>query len=162
MTTAILRTGGPRVTSGVEDGAAMFVAARNNNASSRVASTPLDEDKIPDGVYRQFAKPEGECSAPVAPADLETGGRTIAPVLQTHALEPTVSDLVHLALARTGYPLHHIRCWNDDNALELSGYVTCYFYVQIALEIAMQLANGRRIVAHIEVVPTPDRDQSDD
>lgn len=75
--------------------------------------------------------------------------------------EPSVADLVHGTLSRTGYPLHGIRCWSDQDALVLTGVTTQYYFVQIALTAAMRHAGHRRITNRIEVVPPrlrPERD----
>ena len=100
--------------------------------------------------------------APLVPVRRAEGRCGAARVPPVHTPEPTVSDLVHVALLRTGYPLHHIRCWSDEETLTLSGFVTRYYYAQIALETALRLANGRRIETHIDVLPAPDRKQWDD
>lgn len=68
-------------------------------------------------------------------------------------LEPSLADLVHSTLSRTGYPLHRIRCWLDQDALVLTGVTTKYYYVQIALAAAMRHAGHRRIDNRIEVIP---------
>ena len=53
---------------------------------------------------------------------------------------PTVRETaraIETALARSGYPLHGVRCRCDGDALILAGRTTCYFHVQVALTLAM-------------------------
>ena len=135
-----------------------FVVARTTNDSSRrtaseVVSDRIDESEIPGWVNRRFSSLA--TVPPVLPVRRGLSPRTTVRVPLTSAGEPCVSDQVYLALARSGYPLQHVRCWCDDQTLTLSGYVTRYYYMQVAVEVAMALANGRRIGVSIEVVPAP-------
>lgn len=67
----------------------------------------------------------------------------------------SLAIIVCRALLKTGYPLQHVRCWCDDRSLVLSGQVSRYFYAQMAQETANSLAEGRRVMTLIEVVPRP-------
>ena len=166
MTTTTLETLPTRDMSGAEDldtfPASTTKSRGSNRAASRVMSARVDETEIPGWVYRHFAGPDGESPTPLVPVRRAEGRCGAARVPPVHTPEPAVSDLVHVALLRTGYPLRHIRCWSDEETLTLSGFVTRYYYAQIALETAMRLANGRRIETHIDVLPAPDREQWDD
>ncbi len=166
MTTTIPRTIRTRVMNDAVDGDALRAAVKNTNGSSngatRAVNARVDETEIPGWVYRRFPSTDGEGTAPATSDRNGAARHIVARAVQAHILEPAISDLVHVALTRTGYPLHHVRCWNDEETLTLTGFVTRYFYAQIALEIALRLANGRRIEAHIDVQPAPDRDQWDD
>ena len=166
MTTTTLETLPARDMSGAEDMDTFHASTTKSRgsirATSRVVSARVDEAGIPGWVYRRFAWPHGENPAPLVPVRHAEGRCGTARVPPVHTPEPTVSDLVHVALLRTGYPLHHIRCWSDEETLTLSGFVTRYYYAQIALETALRLAKGRRIETHIDVLPAPDREQWDD
>ena len=166
MTTTIASTAPPRKVSHDTDGNLFarehgpFVAARTTNDSSRrttseVVSDRIDESEIPDWVYRRFSSSQWTAVPPVLPIRRGPSPRITSRVPPTSVGEPSVSDQVYLALARSGYPLQYVRCWCDDQTLTLSGYVTRYYYIQVAVEVAMALANGRRIGVSIEVVPTP-------
>ena len=137
-----------------------YVAAWTTNegssrAASKVVSDRIDESEIPDWVYRRFSSSQWADVPPALPIRRGPSPRTTSRVPPTSAGEPSVSDQVYLALARSGYPLQHVRCRCDDQTLTLSGYVTRYYYMQMAVEVAMALANGRRIGVSIEVVPAP-------
>ena len=137
-----------------------FVAALTTNDSSssmapEVISDRIAEAQIPDWVYRRFPSSQW---VDVTPAVRIRRGPSRGKAMRVFPVpvgEPAVSDLVHIALARSGYPLQHVRCWCDDQTLTLSGFVTRYYYVQVAVEAAMALANGRRIGVSIDVVPSP-------
>ena len=125
-------------------------------ATSHVVRARVDEAEIPGWVCHRSG---GESLSPLVPVWHAEGRFGAARVPPAHSSEPTVSDLVHAALLRTGYPLHHIRCSSDEESLTLSGFVTRYYYAQIALETAMRMASGRRIETQIDVLPASNREQ---
>ena len=64
-----------------------------------------------------------------------------------------VSQLVRDLLNRSGYPLANIQCHCFDQSLELSGSVSQYYHLQVALEIAKQSAGGRQLDLQVQVRP---------
>ena len=135
-----------------------YVAAWTTNegssrAASEVVSDRIDESEIPDWVYRRFSSSQWTAVPPVLPIRRGPSPRITSRVPPTSVGEPSVSDQVYLALARSGYPLQYVRCWCDDQTLTLSGFVTRYFYAQIAVEAALAVANGRHLEVRLEVVP---------
>ncbi len=136
------------------------VAALTANDSSigvapEVISARIDEAEIPDWVYRRFSSAQWSDAPSAQRIRRSPSPRTVPRDFPTPVGEPTVSDQVCVALARSGYPLQRVRCWNDDQTLALFGFVTRYFYKQMAVEVAQELANGRRIEVHIEVNTAP-------
>ena len=149
----------------MEDGSFVTTPTRIDGSSSRasdVVSTRIDGADVPDWVYRRFSSSNWAEGSPAARFRRKPSQRTAKRIASVPALEPAVSDLVQVALTRSGYPLQHVRCWCDDQTLTLSGFVTRYYYAQIALEAALVLANGRRIEVHIQVIPAPERSLSAD
>ena len=65
----------------------------------------------------------------------------------------SVSQLVRDLLNRSGYPLANIQCHCFDQSLELSGTVSQYYHLQVALEIAKQSAGGRQLDLQVQVTP---------
>ena len=63
-----------------------------------------------------------------------------------------VSDLIHAELANASHPLKNVRCAHDDQIVSLSGVVTRYHFVQIAIETARRLASGRQIDCQIRII----------
>ena len=126
----------------------------SNGGISEVVSARIDEAEVPGWVYRRFAPLNGEAVSQAAPLRRWLRPTPPASVSAAPTREPCVSDLVYLALARSGYPLRNVRCWCDDQTLVLSGYVSRYFYAQQAVEAARRLAGGRRLEVQIEVIPT--------
>jgi len=166
MTTTITRTVRSREVNDDTDGdksageGGSFVAALTTNDCSirmapEVISDRIDEAEIPDWVYRRFASSQWADIPPAIRIRRKPTPRTVSRVPPAPAGEPSVSDQVYLALTQSGYPLQNVRCWCDDETLTLSGFVTRYYYLQVAVEAAMALANGRRIGVSIEVVPAP-------
>ena len=173
MTTTIARTIRSREVSDdtvcdkFATGGGSFVAAPARIVSSRsvaaeMVSPRIDEAEIPDWVYRRFSSSNWADISPDARVRRGPSQTKATWVPSVPAGEPSVSDLVHIALARSGYPLQHVRCWCDDQTLTLSGFVTRYHHVQVAVEAAMALAKGRRIGVSIDVVPVPRPDLSAD
>jgi hypothetical protein len=114
----------------------------------------LDEASVPNRVGHGFTSQAGVSDAIQVRRRTSLGTASCVP--PSPSREASISDLVHLALSRSGYPLQNIRCWNDDQTVTLSGFASRYFYVQVAVEAARMVANGRRINAQIEVVPYSD------
>ena len=134
----------------------------SNGGISEVVSARIDEDEVPGWVYRRFAPLNGEAVSQAAPLRRWLRPTPSASVPAAPTREPCVSDLVYLALERSGYPLRNVRCWCDDQTLVLSGDVTRYFYAQQAVEAARRLATGRRIEVQIEVIPSAPASRSAD
>ena len=69
----------------------------------------------------------------------------------------SVCQSVHELLSRSGYPLAKVQCHCFDRSLELSGSVSQYYHLQVALEIAKQSAGGRQLDIQVQVQsqPTP-------
>ena len=149
----------------MEDGSFVTSPTRIDGSSSmasEVVSTRIDGADVPDWVYRRFASSNLVAVSPAIRIRRWPSPKSATRVSPAPTREPSVSDLVHLALTRSGYPLQHVRCWCDDQTLTLTGFVTRYYYAQIALEAALVLANGRRIEVHIQVIPAPERSLSAD
>ena len=170
MTMAIAETARPCDVSDDADGSKFamdqgpFLAVLNPDDGSirnvpEVIDARIDEAEIPDWVYRRFSTSQWE---DVPPAIRIRRNPPLRAVIAAPAPETPVSGQVELALAQCGYPLQYVRCRCDDETLALSGFVTRYFYAQIAVETARKFANGRRIDVQIEVVPTSDGNQSVD
>ena len=126
----------------------------SRSLTSDVLRARIDEADIPDWVYHKFSPLNEDAVFPAVQTRRRPLSKTATRTPHASTGEPSVSDLIHLQLARSGYPLQHVRCWSDGQTLSLSGFVTRYFYAQIAVEIALKLANGRRIEVHIEVIPS--------
>jgi|GEM_PF-3966966 len=60
-------------------------------------------------------------------------------------------ELVSRALDKTGYPLDRIHCHCDQTHLTLSGHVSRYFYLQIAVRVARHFSQGRLIELQVAV-----------
>jgi hypothetical protein len=67
-------------------------------------------------------------------------------------VEPDLQNRVLLAFALAHFPLKNVECDYDDQAITLSGVVACYHHIQVAIELARPLAEGRRIDCQIKVV----------
>ncbi len=95
----------------------------------------------------------------MAPA--ETLRRKAVPIhftplaLQPRPHEPTIAEDVVRAFLNSGYPLHHVSCHVDDSKLVLHGQVNRYYYLQVAIQIALRMGEGRRIVNNVEVITLP-------
>lgn len=69
---------------------------------------------------------------------------------------PGVDDVaveIETAMENSGYPIRNIRCKCVGDTLILMGRTTRYFHVQVALTLALSLADRRRVVSKIEVRP---------
>lgn len=141
--------------------AAVTTCNESGNAASHFVEARIDEAEVPGWVYRTFFPLEVEGTTSVVPGRVETAKRDTARFSQAPTREPAVCDLVHLALSSSGYPLHHVCCRCDGDTLILSGFVTQYFYAQMALETARRLAGDHRIQIHIEVLPAAVRDPAE-
>lgn len=133
--------------------AAVATCNESGNAASRLVEARIDEAEVPGWVYRTFFPLDGDGTRPAALGRIGTAKRDTARFSQAPMREPAVCDLVHLALSSSGYPLQNVLCRCDGDALILRGFVTRYFYAQVALETARRLAGDHRIQIHIEVVP---------
>lgn len=63
-----------------------------------------------------------------------------------------VCDRVADALSQSRYPLRQVHCSCDERSLRLHGQVKRYYHLQMVIEIARLLADGRRIEMQIKVV----------
>ena len=133
----------------------------SSKAASRLVEARIDEAEVPGWVYHTFFSQDVDGTTPVASERIGTAKRNIARLSQAPTRESAVCDLVHLALSGSGYPLRNVRCRCDGDTLILSGFVTRYFYAQMALETARRLAGDRRIQIHIEVLPATVRDPAE-
>lgn len=69
-------------------------------------------------------------------------------------VETQIEARVRRELARSGFPLKNVECSMHGRTLRLTGRVTRYFHVQMALEIGMAHSNGCRVEVAIDVVPS--------
>ena len=144
-----------------------YLAASPLRNDSSVASSARPEDgSIPRWVHRGFDLRScfeltdiEEAYLPMPPR-IQPADPTDHRAVQNLSSSTSVSELVHAALARSGYALHHIRCSCDDECVVLYGHASRYFHLQMALQVARLLADGRRIEMQIEIVTTADREPS--
>ena len=162
MTTTITRTVGIRELSEPEDNDWLFEGIKQPNTSSRVATKFDSEAEHDKSTNRSLDSSDSQDAESKIGIKSATSHRVAATDSQADSLEPTPCNLFHFATTSSGYPLHHLHCWSDAQTVTLSGQVTRYFHLQLALEIAKRLANGRRIENHITVQPGLDRDQYTD
>ncbi|MBS0205570.1 MAG: hypothetical protein JSS49_21920 [Planctomycetes bacterium] len=59
---------------------------------------------------------------------------------------------IECGLEESGYPLQNVRCRCDEQTVVLIGQTTRYYYVQVALTLAMSLAGRIRVVSEIQVL----------
>jgi len=140
------------------EGSAVLILTRTDESShapSGLESPQINEAEHSAWVARGLSSPSRIVGLPAPQARREPSSRAAARVPLISVREPSVSEQLHLALARSGYPLQHVHCRCDDQSLTLTGFTTRYYYVQIALHVAMTMANGRRIEMSIHVVPAP-------
>lgn len=102
------------------------------------------EDEIPGWAYRRKDSPSLGSQLAVTRRRLEE-----------RDMEPNLSDRFRDSLRRTGYPLHGVHCWCDEETMVLTGTVVRYFHAQVVVETALHLAGGRRIENRVTVLPTP-------
>lgn len=91
----------------------------------------------------RIAPQRGASPHVVLPASLVLGTPTVH----------EIADEVEAALSQSSYPLRDVYCRCDGDELILAGRTTRYYYVQVALTLAMSLAGQRRVMAEIEVRP---------
>lgn len=113
-----------------------------------------------DGVALQFANHSTNIEPDLLTVtpnelDLPHGGQHIRSTESVSPIDdmdtPALTILVLEALEATGYPLRHINCDNIDGCLTLTGSVSRYFYLQIAIETAKRICRSQRIDIRIDV-----------
>jgi hypothetical protein len=62
---------------------------------------------------------------------------------------------VNLELSASPFPLRQMKCEFRDGSLNLSGVAVQYYYIQLALEIAMRHASGSAITVSVQMTPPP-------
>jgi|GEM_PF-3757995 len=60
--------------------------------------------------------------------------------------------------SKSGDPLMNIRCHCDQQVVTLTGTVARFYHVQLAIEAARKIAEGRKIDVRIEVITPPKMD----
>lgn len=81
------------------------------------------------------------------------GIRTLLLPSITVARVHEIANEIEAALVRSGYPFQRVHCQCDGHTLVLVGRTSRYFYIQVALTLALSLAGRRRVVSEIEVRP---------
>jgi hypothetical protein len=72
--------------------------------------------------------------------------------LSQNELTHRLCERLDAAFATSKYPLRQIRSEMDGDSVALSGCVTRYFHMQMAIEITRRVACGRQVLLKIEVV----------
>lgn len=67
------------------------------------------------------------------------------------AKDAAASEAIEFELMRSGYPLQNVEVACAESMLVLSGFVSRYFHLQVAIETARRRSFGRRIVSEISV-----------
>jgi len=106
------------------------------------SATYLRTDQLINGARR----PNSESDRGEVALDLEHSKK-----LATRNDNVSVCQSVHEMLSRSGYPLAKVQCHCFDRSLELSGSVSQYYHLQVALEIAKQSAGGRQLDIQVQV-----------
>lgn len=81
---------------------------------------------------------------------------------QVSTREAALGESIEFALVKSGYPLQDVHCRCTESRLELTGTVWRYYYLQMTIEIARQLAGGREIINRVSVVAGPENAEFDD
>jgi len=63
-----------------------------------------------------------------------------------------IAETVDAAIRQSGFPVQDIQCRTDGQSLLLVGQATRYYHVQIALTLAMEHAQGCRVIPEVDVV----------
>ena len=80
---------------------------------------------------------------------LKTSNRT-----ERHSQETVDATSIEFALAKSDFPLKNVRCHILESTIVLSGTVSRYHHLQVALQIALRMSARKEIVSNIEVLPS--------
>jgi hypothetical protein len=131
----------------------MTQIARTHEAPQCLMAARLDADEIPEWIYRRCVATDPDVATPRVPVANRCDLDPDMDDSPTNLLAANDADLIRAALLNSGYPVHHVDCWCDVDKVTLSGFVTRYYYLQVALETTRRLAGCRHIVNRIEVLP---------
>jgi hypothetical protein len=130
-----------------------------NDSTSEVFSSRFDEAEVPEWVYDRVSSLKLSDGSFGTRARRDPSTKKTMRVLTAAVPELSIAEVVQLKFNELGCALMNVRCQCGDQRLEITGTVGRFYHLQMAIEAARKVAEGRRIEVQVKVI-TPSISQS--